>query len=438
MKNNFLFSLLIGALCTVNTLSATKITPIIYALNTHGEVYANVNGTWSKGPSLPMFGNSNKLPILTLAAGPSVERTDGIQQGQLYALDSFHGLWSMQEVSLAQPFGGNSSDKWEHTHNPSLSGIAVGKNQLIGFMYRKEKALSFIWEKQNLATKGVFDKNWAVDTNADANFVALSPDLPATAFHVGYRYRFLVWERGYNKPFYAQLGKTGWIEIDQKFKKIYAGAEGSCIGIDKDGRMYANQQIFGPQSAWVELVPPQLTSITTIENANDADQWTLTSGQEKLAFGLTTNNAGEIINEIMMSALLTCQHKNDLTKRVVNNVLWRRTGITTKNRFGLGWELVSLNSETEAPGLITALTIGSFDQTKEVEKAQREAAEAQAAAQKLENDKKIAAQTATAKKAKIEKDKKDKDQKAAAKAAALKKAKNSSRFKPAQSKTTNP
>jgi hypothetical protein len=166
--------------------------------------------------------------------------------------------------------------------------------------------------------------------------------------------------------------------------------------------MFANQQVFDPQSSWIELFPPQLGSITTIENPNDADQWTLSSessDQAKLAFGLTTNDAGHIINEIMMSALLTCQNKNDPTRRVVKNVLWRRKEINASNRFGSGWELVSLNSENQAPGLVTSLAIGSFDQTEAIKEEQRKAAEGKKAeqAQKLAKNK-------AANKAKKEKD----------------------------------
>ena len=75
---------------------------------------------------------------------------------------------------------------------------------------------------------------------------------------------------------------------------------------------------------------------------------------------------------------------------------------------------MSLNAETEAPGLITALSIGSFDQTKEVEAAQHKEAEAQAAAQKLENDRKGVEQAAAAKIATEENAKKKAAQKAAA------------------------
>jgi hypothetical protein len=427
MKSNFLRNALAAMLCTINTLSAARgITNIIYALNTRGEMYANVNGTWSKGPALPKQG-LNVRPISTIAAGPSVERPDGTMQGQLYALDAFYALWSMPEVSVTQPFG---NGLWESTNNPALLGIAVGKDQLIGFMYEKQKLLfRSIWDKQNLATKGVFDKDWTVDTNADANFVALSPDLPATAFHVGYHSEFNKSKCGYKKPFYAQLGKTGWLDVGPQFRKIYAGVEGSCVGIYESGQMFANQQIFNPQSSWVELVPPQLSNITTIENPNDADQWTLSSSQVNLAFGFTTNNAGQVINEIMMSMQLTCQNKQQTTKRPIKNVLWRRSDITTQNRFGLGWELVSLNSETDAPGLITALSIGSFDQTKEVEKAQRAASAAQAATEAQTRATQKAADTAAAKIAKEEKAKKQAAQKAADKKDAQQRAKEFNRFK---------
>jgi len=378
MKNNFLVSLLVGSLCIVNMLSATKITPLIYALNTRGELYAHDNGTWIKGP-LPKIGQ-NTLQVLTLAAGPSIDNQDETAQGQLYVIDDRHGAWSMPQIWVKQPFG---NGQWYPISNPQtmpLADIAAGKDKLIAFKYLKEKAISFIWEKAKLVIKDVFGTEWKTQDDTDANFVAISQDLPGTAFHVGYRYRFLVWERGYNKPFYMKLNEAGWIDLGQKFKKIYAGVQGSSIGIDENGKMFANQQVFGPQSSWTELLAPQLANITTIEKPDDVRQWTWMSDQVNLAFGLTTNDAGEVINEIMMSMQLNCQNKQNLAKRIIKNVLWRRTEITTKNHFGLGWELVSLNSENEAPGLIKALSIGSCDQTKEFEKAQREAA-AQKAAQ---------------------------------------------------------
>jgi hypothetical protein len=409
-----------------------KFTPLVYVLNTRGELFYFANNVWNKVDALPKTPSQAARTIISIAAGPSIIK-DNSNTGQLYAIDNSHGLFGMYGISEQTP-GGNG--EWKVLSDPRstpICGIAAGQFKLLAFLC---SGSSWVWQKSCLATRGVADIGtiWQPYKDTDAASVAVRPDADnennETLFHIGYHYRFLIWERGYNNIFYKNPTDTGWIQAAGALRYIYAGVQGSIMGVNKDNMIFAASPV-SQNPTWINIEPPSTYQAAQL----DPKLWEIKPHKDhelfKLAMGIATDTNGNVINEIWLSGIFVCRHritaqdlmplgKKKSQEYTVRSMIWRRANVTLENKFGTEWQLIAQQTDDNEPRHVMEIAICSLDQTQEYLKALKDAEASKQRA--LEKQKKAAEQKKKQKDALEAKETKRRAEKAAARQVAAEKA----------------
>lgn len=406
--------------------SVRKFTPLIYALNTRGEVFCFANNTWNKVNALPKMPNQAARTVVAIAAGPSTIK-DNSSTGQLYALDNTHSLFGMYGISEQTPTG---NGEWKILNDPQstpICGIAAGQFKLLAFLC---SGSAWVWQKSYVATKNMADTVWRVDKDTDASSVAVRQDADnennETLFHIGYHYRFLIWERGYNKILYKNPTDAGWTQAAGGLKYVYAGVQGSLMGVHKQGGIFAASQV-SSNPTWINIGPPSLYQAAQLDPKDGVIIHHKDYGLFKLAMGVTTDADGNVMNEIWLSGIFVFPQKNKLLEFKAKSMLWHRANITTENKFGTEWQFVAQQTDGNEPGLIKEIAICSLDQTQEYLKELKEAEDAKAQQKALVEQKKAEAREAKQNKALAAQKAKQEAQKAAAQKAAERRAQDAAR-----------